>query len=188
MVICWLICGRIYVFFFFKQKTAYEMRISDWSSDVCSSDLHHRHQPKGRVTRFHDGRFSPGHAPGKINNEADRSSATNTRHLYKLATLKRARQSCKDPALIAHLTGEELRHTLRGGPLVRLRPGQRPAVSQRLWLAACDRRNPLGSHVGRRGESEGLLRRVADRPGAFAELLTPNPLTDRKSTRLNSSH
>src|SRR3546814_1119583 len=28
-----------YVLFFFKQKTAYEMRISDWSSDVCSSDL-----------------------------------------------------------------------------------------------------------------------------------------------------
>src|SRR3546814_7893593 len=28
-----------YCFFFFKQKTAYEMRISDWSSDVCSSDL-----------------------------------------------------------------------------------------------------------------------------------------------------
>src|SRR3546814_3894531 len=31
---CW--CS---FFFFFKQKTAYEMRISDWSSDVCSSDL-----------------------------------------------------------------------------------------------------------------------------------------------------
>src|SRR3546814_12850402 len=29
----------LYFFFFFKQKTAYEMRISDWSSDVCSSDL-----------------------------------------------------------------------------------------------------------------------------------------------------
>src|SRR3546814_5543606 len=30
----------VYIFFFFfKQKTAYEMRISDWSSDVCSSDL-----------------------------------------------------------------------------------------------------------------------------------------------------
>src|SRR3546814_7337143 len=28
------------IIFFFKQKTAYEMRISDWSSDVCSSDLH----------------------------------------------------------------------------------------------------------------------------------------------------
>src|SRR3546814_3467835 len=30
------------MFFFFKQKTAYEMRISDWSSDVCSSDLEQR--------------------------------------------------------------------------------------------------------------------------------------------------
>src|SRR3546814_7396619 len=30
---------RYVVLFFFKQKTAYEMRISDWSSDVCSSDL-----------------------------------------------------------------------------------------------------------------------------------------------------
>src|SRR3546814_5031196 len=29
----------LFYFFFFKQKTAYEMRISDWSSDVCSSDL-----------------------------------------------------------------------------------------------------------------------------------------------------
>src|SRR3546814_3889755 len=33
-------CGRLNdQIFFFKQKTAYEMRISDWSSDVCSSDL-----------------------------------------------------------------------------------------------------------------------------------------------------
>src|SRR3546814_1578238 len=31
--------------FFFKQKTAYEMRISGWSSDVCSSDLRHRVVP-----------------------------------------------------------------------------------------------------------------------------------------------
>src|SRR3546814_4291925 len=34
-VLCVVVC----VFFFFKQKTAYDMRISDWSSDVCSSDL-----------------------------------------------------------------------------------------------------------------------------------------------------
>src|SRR3546814_10198412 len=32
-------CVLVCLFFFFKQKTAYEMRISDWSSDVCSSDL-----------------------------------------------------------------------------------------------------------------------------------------------------
>src|SRR3546814_5147238 len=36
-------CCLYLFFFFFKQKTAYEMRISDWSSDVCSSDL-----PAGR--------------------------------------------------------------------------------------------------------------------------------------------
>src|SRR3546814_10088449 len=39
-----------FMFFFFKQKTAYEMRISDWSSDVCSSDLGggalHRPRPR----------------------------------------------------------------------------------------------------------------------------------------------
>src|SRR3546814_13860551 len=33
-----------FLFFFFKQKTAYEMRISDWSSDVCSSDLRFAHR------------------------------------------------------------------------------------------------------------------------------------------------
>src|SRR3546814_12835722 len=37
VVLCVLIC--LLFLFFFKQKTAYEMRISDWSSDVCSSDL-----------------------------------------------------------------------------------------------------------------------------------------------------
>src|SRR3546814_14520708 len=35
----WDLCVACCIFFFFKQKTAYEMRISDWSSDVCSSDL-----------------------------------------------------------------------------------------------------------------------------------------------------
>src|SRR3546814_1508221 len=34
-----VVCCYLSIFFFFKQKTAYEMRISDWSSDVCSSDL-----------------------------------------------------------------------------------------------------------------------------------------------------
>src|SRR3546814_9723107 len=36
---CWLTSVFFVYVFFFKQKTAYEMRISDWSSDVCSSDL-----------------------------------------------------------------------------------------------------------------------------------------------------
>src|SRR3546814_10317190 len=41
-------------FFFFKQKTAYEMRISDWSSDVCSSDLTIRFEHRfPRSPKFH---------------------------------------------------------------------------------------------------------------------------------------
>src|SRR3546814_4846715 len=42
MSVCGLYCCFVrwcFVVFFFKQKTAYDMRISDWSSDVCSSDL-----------------------------------------------------------------------------------------------------------------------------------------------------
>src|SRR3546814_1560544 len=42
---CLLVC--LAVLFFFKQKTAYEMRISDWSSDVCSSDLTGRNRLRG---------------------------------------------------------------------------------------------------------------------------------------------
>src|SRR3546814_2313678 len=47
----------LFWFFFFKQKTAYEMRISDWSSDVCSSDLRAARQwrwvrTEGRQTRY----------------------------------------------------------------------------------------------------------------------------------------
>src|SRR3546814_16707519 len=42
------------LFFFFKQKTAYEMRISDWSSDVCSSDLAHQERLRRRVSGLHD--------------------------------------------------------------------------------------------------------------------------------------
>src|SRR3546814_2706795 len=37
-LVFWCVCSLV-GFFLFKQKTAYEMRISDWSSDVCSSDL-----------------------------------------------------------------------------------------------------------------------------------------------------
>src|SRR3546814_3757330 len=39
-------------FFFFKQKTAYEMRISDWSSDVCSSDLQSTEPPRASWRLF----------------------------------------------------------------------------------------------------------------------------------------
>src|SRR3546814_7285369 len=40
--------------FFFKQKTAYEMRMSDWSSDVCSSDLAPAHRYRFRLDGYDD--------------------------------------------------------------------------------------------------------------------------------------
>src|SRR3546814_3366678 len=61
MLSCGLCFAVLYVhicttFFFFKQKTAYEMRISDWSSDVCSSDLHRRRADLVRTARRERGR------------------------------------------------------------------------------------------------------------------------------------
>src|SRR3546814_9491606 len=59
-------------FFFFKQKTAYEMRISDWSSDVCSSDLGQDPETGLEITR-RVGRFGPYIQLGE-GKEAKRSS------------------------------------------------------------------------------------------------------------------
>src|SRR3546814_1923761 len=50
------------LFFFFKQKTAYEMRISDWSSDVCSSDLW-KSVRTGPLEQIDDDHFGPPLAP-----------------------------------------------------------------------------------------------------------------------------
>src|SRR3546814_7077367 len=68
----------VYVyFFFFKQKTAYEMRISDWSSDVCSSDLPagaQRHDRGGACRRGREGlrhRRVGGERPGDPDGEGD---------------------------------------------------------------------------------------------------------------------
>src|SRR3546814_4446568 len=54
-----MIFGLLLYLFFFKQKTAYEMRISDWSSDVCSSDLRGRPSPHKhiRLTQLRDDLF-----------------------------------------------------------------------------------------------------------------------------------
>src|SRR3546814_499367 len=54
-----------FVFFFFKQKTAYEMRISDWSSDVCSSDLF------VRATERHESRRIDNQLRGRSGRQGD---------------------------------------------------------------------------------------------------------------------
>src|SRR3546814_6905870 len=68
----------LFYFFFFKQKTAYEMRISDWSSDVCSSDLYpDRHIP-GRVSHGHlrNGSPCPRHFLGRVDSICEARTAS----------------------------------------------------------------------------------------------------------------
>src|SRR3546814_7350416 len=69
-------------FFFFKQKTAYEMRISDWSSDVCSSDLDRargcdilgvEHHHARRIRRQLDRALRDQHAVGAVAREDART-------------------------------------------------------------------------------------------------------------------
>src|SRR3546814_8738229 len=58
------------IFFFFKQKTAYGMRFSDWSSDVCSSDLAHENRGARRSGNSHPG--SVGRVPGDLSGDVGR--------------------------------------------------------------------------------------------------------------------
>src|SRR3546814_10442227 len=74
------------VFFFFKQKTAYEVRISDWSSDVCSSDLIIRINHDSALTSAVDPRSAillPETCPLSLeqNNDTFATSATHSTHV-----------------------------------------------------------------------------------------------------------
>src|SRR3546814_7449366 len=86
----------MYLYLFFKQKTAYEMRISDWSSDVCSSDLQHRHdaaaQGQGRAAPAQGGPRRPVRdAQGGAAREAGRGAEILSRRLGGGPRLRRAR-------------------------------------------------------------------------------------------------
>src|SRR3546814_1110923 len=90
------------MFFFFKQKTAYEMRISDWSSDVCSSDLiRDRDQVPGKAAKpAHEGTDEErsGHVDA---DEADGDDEDRRRHQHlqdvgELLALEIGRASCRE--------------------------------------------------------------------------------------------
>src|SRR3546814_678467 len=69
---------HVFYFFFFKQKTAYEMRISDWSSDVCSSDLDRTGRPDQKRPVF--GRISEKEPLGARSCAADRRPDPDREH------------------------------------------------------------------------------------------------------------
>src|SRR3546814_9933062 len=148
------------MFFFFKQKTAYEMRISDWSSDVCSSDL-------GEVT--HRDQVYPGEqqaiVPEALWDAVQARLACN-------AIARKRQTNAREPSLLAgRITDGEGRRmapshaskgTLRDRYYASVEPdGGKPSRPQR--IAAGD-------------VEQSVIRGIT------------TLLADRKSTRLNSSH
>src|SRR3546814_3535099 len=76
------------MFFFFKQKTAYEMRISDWSSDVCSSDLNTPSiSPRARSAPAAATPASSEKSPGRTSGAA--SPSRSEEHTSELQSLMR---------------------------------------------------------------------------------------------------
>src|SRR3546814_5228749 len=79
------------VFFFFKQKTAYEMRIRDWSSDVCSSDL----RDNGRPTTPGPPNAQPPHRPARRGQRLREAAAGHARGRLPARLL--AEEAAADP-------------------------------------------------------------------------------------------
>src|SRR3546814_6988456 len=73
-------------FFFFKQKTAYEMRISDWSSDVCSSDLFEQNPSVSKNPASHPA-FQDESSPGLNASEIRRRLAFALHSILSIAFL-----------------------------------------------------------------------------------------------------
>src|SRR3546814_8095978 len=111
----WFALYLVFMFFFFKQKTAYEMRISDWSSDVCSSDLrsftdeygilhHHGSRrerdnsgPTGRA-RGAAGQHRPAPWRGAVTAPADTGSEALQRALHALQRMQERLESVQQAA------------------------------------------------------------------------------------------
>src|SRR3546814_11546161 len=99
------------VVFFFKQKTAYEMRISDWSSDVCSSDLEVYHRVKNNLqvvsslVNLQVSRAANEHERGALRATQDRIHALSMVHsnLYKAPELHRIKLQEFVPQLCEYL-------------------------------------------------------------------------------------
>src|SRR3546814_1090056 len=100
------------VFFFFNQKTAYEMRIRDWSSDLCSSDLWHA-QPPGWRVRPPD-RRSGGDSPHLRRQAASQQAGTSSRGARRHPDDRGRRSGGRRPGQVG--PNQLRRHSRRAGP------------------------------------------------------------------------
>src|SRR3546814_19454521 len=124
-------------FFFFKQKTAYEMRISDWSSDVCSSDLSTRRSRRPRAARRNRGSDS---CPPASWRAFPRNVARAARGWRR--PTDRPRRSAKRPPLAS----EQLVQRLEACVREQLRAFGRPAL-HRIEIGRATGRERVGQDV-----------------------------------------
>src|SRR3546814_10260081 len=156
--------------FFFKQKTAYELRISDWSSDVCSSDLAVLNDDSWSLIRRTDGRVH---------------KKVKARDLWDCISY--AAWSCADPGMQYDTTINEW-HTCPASGRIN---GSNPC-SEYMFLddPACNLAS-LNLMAFRRGSAGGFdieAYEHAVRLWTLTLEIAVLMAQDRKSTRLNSSH
>src|SRR3546814_20023271 len=148
VVVCCMSCRFCVCFFFFKQKTAYEMRISDWSSDVCSSDLprHLQHRQRPHETARRDQNQRSGEAG------SNSTPALARRNPPGPDGWEGMNRHATDPATIC------LPKSKRADPLWK-RAGtnrvRRGAVSELASPGAQRGTRPEGRRVGKEGDSTG---------------------------------
>src|SRR3546814_4475008 len=169
-------------FFFFKQKTAYEMRISDWSSDVCSSDLpqHAAHGDRadgvlGVVRTLQRGPACLIDGVDVLARDAVKTMIDPARdHLRRIVVDR------DDRDLVAMLEAEE--------------PRLRRGIARKAVVAVEMVGAEIGEHrdVARKAvrKVDLITRQFEDVNAAFRQRLTrqDRQAEDRKSTGLNSSH
>src|SRR3546814_2182598 len=189
------LCIIYLFFFFFKQKTAYEMRISDWSSDVCSSDLVQCARTDDQGGRGQRDRAV--HADGLRGQWSRRQG----RHLPDLGGHERHRPGQWRHLLLRRPAARHRWHVDPARPDPVGRPGRRrggadrasthhPGIRLRRLSPASrqtsptqTRTTPCFAHSSPASPASAPTRPCSTSPATTS----PTP-TDRKSTRLNSSH
>src|SRR3546814_10914284 len=156
----------------FKQKTAYEMRISDWSSDVCSSDLFLKPRERRRDITASRREASAHQIPRcKLIDKAPLADGGEI-------TLRQISRHRQFDALVQQFGKRQCRQGGQAGTL----PLNRLSQCQRLFKKLPGKSRFSLRHQGRRDRS---LKRDG---GEIRTRTVKHPARDRKSTRLNSSH
>src|SRR3546814_9124572 len=117
-----LLTHRCIFVFFFKQKTAYEMRISDWSSDVCSSDLPPPHVPlRRRIPRRQGGNGHPTRPRKKRYSLLADATHRSEEHTSELQSLMRISYAvfCLKKKISKHNTHKTLEQSLNNNKQIK---------------------------------------------------------------------